>query len=74
MHSNGWQKFRRGRRFPFNPPPVLRPSGAEPRLIRFVFLVLCNFIAPALLLFEVMDKEPPLAQRAILYGVLSVVR
>ena len=29
-------------------------------------------LIPALLLFEVMDKEPPLAQRAILYGVLSV--
>jgi hypothetical protein len=28
-------------------------------------------LAPALLLWEVMDKEPPLAQRAILYGVLS---
>lgn len=30
-------------------------------------------ITPALLLLEVMDKEPALAQRAILYGVLSVV-
>jgi hypothetical protein len=30
-------------------------------------------VAPALLLFEVIDKEPRLAQRAILYGVLSVV-
>ena len=29
-------------------------------------------IAPALLLFEVMDKEPPLVQRAIVYSVLSV--
>jgi hypothetical protein len=29
--------------------------------------------APALLWFEVMDKEPALAQRAALYGVLSVV-
>jgi hypothetical protein len=30
-------------------------------------------VAPALLLLEVMDKEPSLAQRAILYGVLSVL-
>ena len=29
--------------------------------------------AHAILLFEVMDKEPPLAQRAILYGVLGVL-
>jgi hypothetical protein len=29
--------------------------------------------APALLWFEVMDKEPALAQRAALYGVLIVV-
>jgi hypothetical protein len=29
-------------------------------------------IGPALLLFEVMDKEPPLAQTAILYCVLAV--
>jgi hypothetical protein len=27
---------------------------------------------PAILLLEVMDKEPPLAQRAALYGVLTV--
>jgi len=30
-------------------------------------------VAPALVWFEVMDKEPVLAQRAVLYGVLSVV-
>jgi hypothetical protein len=29
--------------------------------------------APAILLLEVMDKEPRLANRALLYGVLSVV-
>jgi hypothetical protein len=29
--------------------------------------------APAILLLEVMDKEPRLAYRALLYGVLSVV-
>ena len=30
-------------------------------------------VAPALVWFEVMDKEPALAQRAVLYGVLSAV-
>jgi hypothetical protein len=30
-------------------------------------------VAPALLWFEVMDKEPALAQRAVLYGILSVM-
>jgi hypothetical protein len=29
--------------------------------------------APAILLLEVMDKEPHLAYRALLYGVLSVM-
>jgi hypothetical protein len=30
-------------------------------------------LIPAILLLEVMDKEPPLAQRALLYGALTVV-
>jgi hypothetical protein len=44
--------------------PMMKPMSISPdRLLA----------APALLWFEVMDKEPALAQRAALYGVLIVV-
>lgn len=32
-----------------------------------------NIAAPALMLLEVMDKEPTLAERTLLYGVFSLI-